>query len=60
MKNNMKFYEIETKTFFFDEKCSYNVEKGGFFFCVLTNAKRDNPQSAYFLWKYSVIIVHNQ
>ena len=51
MKNNMKFYEIETKTFFFDEKCSYNVEKGGFFFCVLTNAKRDNPQSAYFLWK---------
>lgn len=31
MKNNMKFYEIETKTFFFDEKYSYNVEKGGFF-----------------------------
>lgn len=28
----MKFYEIETKSFFFDEKCSYNVEKGGFFF----------------------------
>ena len=27
----MKFYEIETKAFFFDEKCSYNVEKGGFF-----------------------------
>lgn len=31
MKNNMKFYEIETKAFFFDEKSSHNVEKGGFF-----------------------------
>lgn len=27
----MKFYEIETKVFFFDEKCLHNVEKGGFF-----------------------------
>lgn len=26
----MKFYEIETKAFFFDEKCLHNVEKGGF------------------------------
>lgn len=31
MKNNMKFYEIEKKVFFFDEKCLHNVEKGGFF-----------------------------
>ena len=31
MKNNMKFYEIETKTFFFDKKCSHNVKKEGFF-----------------------------
>lgn len=27
----MKFYEIETKTFFFDKKCSHNVKKEGFF-----------------------------
>lgn len=27
----MKFYEIETKAFFFDEKSSHNVEKVGFF-----------------------------
>ena len=31
MKNNIKFYEIETKTFFFDKKCSHNVKKEGFF-----------------------------
>jgi len=30
MKNNIKFYEIETKTFFFGEKYSQNVEKEGF------------------------------
>ena len=27
----MKFYEIETKAFFFDKKCSHNVKKEGFF-----------------------------
>lgn len=54
----MKFYEIETKAFFFDEKCLHNVEKGGFF-GILTNIKRGNPQSAYFLWKYGGAIVHN-
>ena len=31
MKNNIKFYEIETKTFFFDKKCSHNVKKEVFF-----------------------------
>ena len=31
MKNNIKFYEIETKTFFFDKECSHNVKKEGFF-----------------------------
>ena len=31
MKNNIKFYEIETKTFFFDKKCSHNVKKEFFF-----------------------------
>ena len=30
----MKFYEIETKAFFFE---------------ILMNVKRENPQSAYFL-----------
>jgi len=49
MKNNIKFYEIETKTFFFDKKCSRNVKKEGFFWGILTNVKRKNPQSAYFL-----------
>ena len=49
MKNNIKFYEIETKTFFFDKKCSHNVKKEGFFLDILTNVKRKNPQSAYFL-----------
>lgn len=44
----MKFYEIETKTFFFDKKCSHNVKKE-VFFGILTNVKRKNPQSAYFL-----------
>lgn len=44
----MKFYEIETKVFFFDEKCLHNVEKEAFFE-ILTNVKRENPQSAYFL-----------
>ena len=29
------------------------------FFGILTNVKRGNPQSAYFLWKYSGAIVHN-
>lgn len=48
MKNNIKFYEIETKTFFFDKKCSHNVKKEGFL-GILTNVKRKNPQSAYFL-----------
>lgn len=59
MKNNMKFYEIETKTFFLTKNVRIMSKKEAFFY-VLTNAKRDNPQSAYFLWKYSVIIVHNQ
>jgi len=27
----MKFYEIETKAFFFDKKCSHNAKKEGFF-----------------------------
>lgn len=27
----MKFYEIETKTLFFDKKCSHNVKKEVFF-----------------------------
>lgn len=29
-KNNVEFYEIETKTFFLGEKSSQNVEKEGF------------------------------
>lgn len=44
----MKFYEIETKAFFFDKKCSHNAKKKAFFE-ILTNVKRENPQSAYFL-----------
>lgn len=44
----MKFYEIETKAFFFDKKCSHNSKKKAFFE-ILMNVKRENPQSAYFL-----------
>mgnify|MGYP000096171565 CR=1 FL=1 len=44
----MKFYEIETKAFFFDKNVRINAKKEGFFE-ILTNVKRENPQSAYFL-----------
>lgn len=44
----MKFYEIETKVFFFDENVCIMSKKEAFFE-ILTNVKRENPQSAYFL-----------
>lgn len=35
------------------------MTKNDAFFGILTNIKRGNPQNAYFLWKYSGVIVHN-
>lgn len=54
----MKFYEIETKASFLTKNLRIMSKKEAFF-SILTNAKRENPQSAYFLWKYSGTIVHN-
>lgn len=44
----MKFYEIETKAFFFDKNVRIMSKKKAFFE-ILMNVKRENPQSTYFL-----------
>jgi len=49
MKNNIKFYEIETKTFFFDKKCSHNVKKEGFFGHPDERKKRKSSKRIFFV-----------
>ena len=45
----MKFYEIETKTFFFDEKCLHNDEKEGFFWHPDEYKKRKPSKCIFFM-----------
>lgn len=49
MKNNIKFYEIETKAFFFDKKCSHNVKKEGFFWHPDERKKRKSSKCIFFV-----------
>lgn len=45
----MKFYEIETKAFFFDKKCSLNAKKKAFFEILTERKKRKSSKCIFFV-----------